>query len=205
MHTFKYTFVFFVSLCFVTLLGAAKIEFMFSPTLTGGTDPNGLENATWLFEFEVTQPTYQLSGTFDDISFSSESAQLTITGATNAGVNGVHAISSADVSGDFVFIPEYFGSTLVALEGPDNSSSSFSFAGINVSNFNLAAVSFGSPMVGDSVDVTPYNTITFSSSTFNTDNGNFSFTPVGIPEPSQIFLLVLGGFLCIKLRHKVRS
>ncbi len=205
MNSFKSIFLLIMLLSLSALVQASKISFSFSPTLTSGADPNGLENATWLFEFDISQPTYQLSGSFNDISFSSDSAQLTVSGATNNALNGIHAITSADISGDFVFIPDFFGSTIFALEGPNNTSSGFSFAGVNVSNFGPVGPSFGSPSVGDAVDVAPYNSFSFSSGSFTADAGTFSYTASSIPEPEVMILFLLGTGICLRLRRWKRA
>ncbi len=182
-----------LALAFVSpgTVAAATIAFEFTPQLIAGTDPNGLSSATWVFEFEVTQSQYALSGTFNDTAFSSSGAMLTISGAGNSGLDGTYLISSTGTGGDFVFIADLFGNTQVALQGPSNTTSGFSFGGVNVSSFGASAPSFGSPSVGDAVDVIPFNSMSFTTSGFTADSGSFSFTSSPVPEPSALAFCAL--------------
>ena len=172
----------------------ATLTFAFSPTLTSGSDPHGLGNAVWTFSFEVTQPTYQLSGAFSDVSFIADSAELIISGATNGGLNGTHGISSTGTGGDFVFIPNLFGSTFLALQLPTNTVSSFSFGGVSVTDFGpSASPAIISPNVGDPVNVAVFNNADYSSTSMRIDGSQFSFdTSVPVPEPATSVLWLFG-------------
>ncbi|GEM_PF-3873671 len=193
----KNIFTFAAFAIYLIKVSAAPLSFEFSPTLNTGSDTHGIVGSTWVFTFEVTQPTYQLSGTFNDISFIADSAEVTISGVTTTtALNDTHVITTVGGDGTFRFIPNFVGggTTVLALQGAGNTVSEFTIEGLTMSSFGPSVnPGIGSPIVGDPVDLEPYNAASYTG-TFTFDGTSFDYVATGIPEPSSLALM---GILAI--------
>lgn len=190
-----------------------NINFAFSPTLVGGTDPHGLANATWSFHY-VAGPDYG-SGLF--VGTPSPSGTLNIAGSTD--VDGTYTIT-----GPFAHLPNVgnFGTANVGIDA-DLTNAEFIFAGISVARFTAvgnAVVSQPpslSPVLASHFDGIVLRTADFLSPAFggpfrvlsNSDIGEFTFSgatvsATAVPEPSSFFLMGLVTIGAVSARRRAR-
>lgn len=185
---------------------AAGIVITWTYTLSfdGGTDSGGMDGSTWTYVATLGD-TYATFGSY--VGVSSESIQLTISGASDNDYNGTFAISERDTT-NFLFVPYVIGGNSLIMRDTNTNSGDFSFGssdGLSVFNLGLndpTPVLSSAPSVGSTVSASDFVGLTFSNghnlglTSANTANAavspsEFTISSVSVPEPSA-FVFILG-------------
>lgn len=190
-------------------------------------DPYGLIGSIWTLSYVVDNPVYSSVTTPWDMhsGLVSSSAWLTISGASNAELNGTFNISDS-VAHNFLLIPRYSASGNYGVFGLNDNGSNGSFA-FDAQNFSLSNLLINSsspasvPPIGsdatsgdfDGLLVTAgqfmMNSASLGYASYNIQSGGTISSHEVIPEPSTyavaIAVLALGAVGIRRLKSLPRS
>ena len=188
----------------LTLPAQASLNLTITSTVTfiAGTDPFGFGGSTWTFQFNSSQTNYV--ETLGIASVITDSASLTVSGATNPAYNGTFAIADTNTT-NFASLPNSSGDLYVGLNAV-GSAAAFTFGpAASVSGFFLLGTAQSNPGSTDLIELSDWQGASVSN-TLDINGDVFVFGPGivnAVPEPSTYAALAgLAVLGVVALRHR---
>ena len=127
---------------------ALQLTITFSPVfLSSGGDPIGFGNSTWTLQYNSSQTNYSDLAGFAAVV--SDSATLTVTGATDDDYNGTFAIVET-VTTNFASLPNAGGTGYIGIDtGGASADFDFGTPAVNVLSIAPQGAAVSSPSIGD--------------------------------------------------------
>ena len=193
-----------------TASAALFLNVSFTPTLTSGDDTWGFDGSTWSFTWTFNQATY--SDINSNAAIVSDSASLTVSGATNSAYNGTFALADA-TTGAFLAVPNSVGTLFMGVNTLNNDSQfSFGQPALTVSEVTLSGSSIADPAIGSPVLTSHFDGAMVGDATVKIllggDEGNYDFGSaqvVAVPEPATYAILVGLGMLAFAVIRRRKS
>ncbi|WOO40133.1 hypothetical protein [Rubellicoccus peritrichatus] len=201
-----------LAVCVAALLSPstqAALQLTISSTVTfnSGTDTYGFDGSTWTFQFNSSQTNY--IATFGRASVITDSASLTVSGATDPDYNGTFAITESTTT-NFGSYPNPFGGFMLIGGNANLAISSFDFGpAATVSSFGLAGLPLSNPGATDPIELSDWQGASVTDTDFEIDGSDFSFdggtVAAVVPEPRNYAILAglaALGIVILRCRRK---